>query len=375
MYLWAKNKMNPFTLDYHPDYFCDRVAEIKRLKENIDNGLNTVIHSPRRLGKTAMILQLFHKLEQEKNYETIYIDLFASNNLNDFTRLTGEALLNKYYKISILNGVKKLFKGFYVNIKLNPDGSPELDLGFSEGKTQNSLSRLFDFLEKRKKKVVIAFDEFQEVASYPEKGEAALRSLVQHSNNITFLFSGSSTHILEKMFYTARQPFYQSSQGMVLGKIDREVYGTFIKKQFLHFKKIITQEALDYLLDFSDVYTYYTQVVSNQVFYQTKKELNLEQAIELCKQYIEIHKSDYMNIYNLLAENQKKLVRAIALEGGIEKPTSSAFIQKYGLPPASSTLLAINTLLEKEILCKFDSELKVYDVFFSRFLAHFFPIR
>lgn len=35
--------------------FTDRVRETKRLKLNFENGLNTVLISPRRMGKTSLI--------------------------------------------------------------------------------------------------------------------------------------------------------------------------------------------------------------------------------------------------------------------------------------------------------------------------------
>ena len=57
-------------------------------------------------------------------------------------------------------------------------------------------------LEKRKKKVVVAFDEFQEVASYPQKAEAILRTHIQKLNNIQFIFSGRKNHLLKEMFYS-----------------------------------------------------------------------------------------------------------------------------------------------------------------------------
>ena len=54
------NEDNLFGFAYKPDHFCDGKAEMKQLELNFFNGLNTVAHSPRRLGKSAMIQHLFH---------------------------------------------------------------------------------------------------------------------------------------------------------------------------------------------------------------------------------------------------------------------------------------------------------------------------
>ena len=94
--------MNPFTLYYHTDYFCDRRDEIVRLKENLINGRNTLIHSPRRLGKSALIRHLFYHIEQKKEYETIYIDLFATKNTEDLIRNLAESILEKYHWMNFI---------------------------------------------------------------------------------------------------------------------------------------------------------------------------------------------------------------------------------------------------------------------------------
>lgn len=364
--------MNPFTLRYNPEYFCDREDELIYLKNNALNGLNTLIHSPRRLGKSALILHLFNQLEEEKSFECIYVDLFASQNIKDLTKSFGEVLLKKYHTKNLLSGVKKLFKGLFVSVSFSSDGSPQLNLGIDETQVETSLSQLFEYLEHRKKTVIIAFDEFQEVASYPEKAEAILRTITQRLKNVFFIYSGSSNHILQNMFYSAKQAFYQSSESLVITKIEEEKYVEFIHHCFKINHKEITKHAIDHLLEFSEVHTYYTQVICNQAYYKSGLLLELEEAQEITNTYIETRKHDYLSILNLLPENQKKLMAAIAKEGTISKPSSVEFLIKHKLPSSSSTLQALYALVEKEMIYKNGLGYKVYDVFFRRFLEKYF---
>lgn len=364
--------MNPFTLSYDPIYFCDREKEIQQLKSNAINGLNTLIHSPRRLGKSALIHHLFHQLEHSKDFETLYVDLFATQNLNDFVKYFGEALLKRYHSKNLLTGVKKLFRGLHASISFSIDGSPQLSLGFGEGQAKTSLSQLFDYLEQRKKPVLVAFDEFQEVADYPEKAEAVLRTFIQQLRNVNFIFSGSSNHILQNMFYSAKQPFYQSSESILLEKIEIGKYKSFINNCFETHKKSISGDAIDYLLEFTETHTYYTQVICNQAFYKSGKKLGLPEVQKIANNYIEIRKLDYFSIYNLLPENQKRVIKAIAKEGIARKPSSINFMMKHQLPSSSSTLQALHALIDKEIIFQTLDGYKVYDVFFRRFLERYF---
>lgn len=364
--------MNPFTLKYNPKYFCDRGNEIQYLKENLANGLNTLIHSPRRLGKSALVLHLFHKLEEDQSFETLYIDLFAAQNLQGLTKQLGEAILKKYHSRNLLNGIKKLFKGLHASLSFSMDGSPQLDLGILDSQVNVNLDHLFKYLESRNKKVVVAFDEFQEVASYPEKAEAVLRTFIQHLNNVSFIFSGSSDPILQNMFYSAKQPFFQSSESIVIGKISNMEYAGFIKNCFEIFGKTISGDAINHFLDFTETHTYYTQVICNQAFYKSDKVLDLENAYEITSNYIETRKIDYFSIYNLLPENQKKVIIAIAKEESINKPSAVDFLIKHKLPSSSSTLQALNALVGKQMVYHANEGYKVYDVFFRRFLERYF---
>jgi len=364
--------MNPFTTYYNPDHFCDRENEITQLANNLSNDLNTLVHSPRRLGKSAMIKHLFFKIEQKKDFETIYVDLFATNNSKDLVRILAESILEKYHSKNILSGIKKLLKGITASLSFSEAGTPTLSLSLSEGQIDSSLGQLLGYLEERNKKIVVAFDEFQEVANYPEKAEALLRTQIQNLTNVRFIYSGSSNHILQNMFYSAKRPFYQSSEVLVLDKINRDKYSQFIKSGFEAFNKTIETEAINHILDFTDVYTYYTQTICNQAFFKAEKSFSIEDSIELTESYIENRKVDYMGLYSLLAVNHKKIAVAVAKEGLVQKPTAIEFLMKHKLPSISSTRQSVNVLTEKEILYRDPEGYRVYDVFFKRFLERYF---
>lgn len=364
--------MNPFTLNYNSKYFCDRESELKQLNENVINGRNTLLHSPRRLGKSAVIRHFFHDIERKGQVETLFVDLFATQSMDDLIKLFAEKILEKYHSKNFLVGITKLLKGISATLSFSQDGTPSLSLNIQENQHETTLHELFKYLEKRKKKVVVAFDEFQEVASYPQKAEAILRTHIQKLNNIQFIFSGSSNHLLKEMFYSAKRPFYQSSEVIVLDKINRIKYAEFIKSLFEKGKKKIEKEAIDYLLVFSDFYTYYTQAICNQAYYQTKGSLTQKMVLDITKTYIQNRKADYQSLFSLLPKNQKKVVIAVALKGIVSEPSSIDFIMRYELPSVSSTLQAVKALVDKEILYATNEGYIIYDVFFKRFLRMYY---
>jgi AAA+ ATPase superfamily predicted ATPase len=85
---------NPFILNgYVPDeYFCDRKKESADLLRLLTNGNNVVLVSPRRMGKTGLIEHCFTRREIVQNYYTIFIDVFATGNLQEFVYKLGKEI-------------------------------------------------------------------------------------------------------------------------------------------------------------------------------------------------------------------------------------------------------------------------------------------
>ncbi len=85
---------NPFVLAEYagPEYFCDRTEETEELIANLQNGRNTTLLSPRRIGKTGLIKNAFYHIQQQKKDAIcIYINIFSTKNQHDFVQLLGTA--------------------------------------------------------------------------------------------------------------------------------------------------------------------------------------------------------------------------------------------------------------------------------------------
>ena len=97
MTLSYKKLANPFVYQGYesPEYFCDREAETKTLLSHLKNGRNITLISPRRIGKTGLIKNTFYHLKEEENDAIcLYLDIFATKNLNDFVEQLGVMVIN-----------------------------------------------------------------------------------------------------------------------------------------------------------------------------------------------------------------------------------------------------------------------------------------
>ena len=374
----VKNSANPFLLkDYvSPVYFCNRTNETESLIKNAQNGLNTTLISIRRMGKTGLLHHVLHQIKRDQSAIGIYADMYDTENLKDFTNRIANGILRAFPEKDPL--WKKVF-GFLK--KLRPiitidelTGLPELSLDYSKDKQfENTLLELFNFLEKQHQPVLLIIDEFQQINAYPEKNmEAILRTKIQTLKNVHFIFSGSSPHILTEMFYSYKRPFYQSTQALFLTKIAAQDYQAFIKYHFETNKKQIADAAIEFILEFTKIHTFYTQLLCHRLFLYGGKKITEAIAHQQAMEILKLNEVLYFQYRNMLTSNQWKLLKAIAKEERVEQITASGFIKKHDLGAASTVKRSLESLLKTEmIFIEQEEDTKyycVYDCFFSRWL-------
>jgi hypothetical protein len=367
---------NPFIVKNYigPEYFCDRHLELKKLEERFRNQRNTTLSSNRRMGKTGLIYHFFnHIFNQNSDIKCIYIDLFATQNLSDFIKiLTKEVAIKLYSKPNvIIKNFKSIFKSVSPLVTFDTfSGLPQVEFKFnSDDEKLQSIDQIFTFLNNQSQRIIIAFNEFQQVADYPEKNtEALLRTHIQNLHNINFIFSGSHKHLLLQMFGSSQRPFYQSTDFLFLNAIDKDLYKVFIIAKMAEGKKKIHDEALEYIMQFTRIHTYYVQSLCNRLYNYSKKEISLAHTREVADAILEENEDFYISYRNLLPEYQWNLLYAIAKEQGAEKLTSKHFITTYKLNTQGTIQRALAALIDKDMIFEENDKYYVQDVFLSRWL-------
>jgi uncharacterized protein len=221
--------------------------------------------------------------------------------------------------------------------------------------------------------VIIAIDEFQQILTYPEKNtEALLRTYIQPLKNINFIFCGSNQRMMNEIFNSAKRPFYASCSNLHLDFISAAEYARFIVELFSRHKRKISAESIEFISDFTQRHTFYTQTLCNQLFGTGSKNINLEQVQATCAEILAQNENTFYQYRNLLTAAQWELLTAIAKEEKVKKPHSLEFIKKYRLGTSSLITRGIESLMAKEMIY-YDTGVKepyyaVYDKFLMRWL-------
>lgn len=370
--------VNPFLVSgYHtPDFFCDRHTETKKIQSALANGRNVTLISYRRLGKSALIEHTFATFPARKKYQFIHVDIYATQNLDDFLTILGKGVFKSSYSRTqkIGNALLQFFSGIGGSITYDSvTGQPAIDMKIHNSKkTPKSIDDLLDFLENSGKRTYIAIDEFQQVLQYPEKNvEALLRTKIQKLKNVQFIFSGSHKHLLSSMFTDYNRPFYQSSDMLYLDKIDSDLYLSFIISIFKQYKRSVSKPVVLKLLEWTRCHTFYVQTICNRLFATGQKQIDESVLYKTISELLKEHEGTYYSYRNLLTAPQWNLLYAIANEEMAVMPTSSSFLRKYDLGSASTVTRSIQALLAKEMIFQTTEGFWVYDVFLSRWLEQY----
>ena len=368
---------NPFivTGKIESEYFCDRVQESARLVKSITNGNNMVIISPRRMGKTGLIQFCYDKPEIANEYYTFFIDILHTSSLREFTYLLGreiyETLLPRSRKMSdLFIRTLKSISGKFGFDPITSTPTFNVELGDID-RPEYTLNEIFRYLTDADKPCVVAIDEFQQIAKYPEKIiEALLRTHIQKLHNSHFIFAGSERHMMQEMFTSAARPFYHSADILELKAIGPEIYIPFIVGHFEKRNRRIATENVGKVYDLFKGHTYYIQKTFNEAFADTPEgeECSLETIRAAIDNMVASNDTIFREILSNIPEKQKELLYAIAKDGEASRITSAEFIKRHSLTSASSVQSAMKKLLEKDIITEINKVFSVTDKLFAMWM-------
>lgn len=363
-------QINPFVIEGYlsPEYFCDRVEETSVLTRHLTNRCNVALIAPRRLGKSGLIYNCFQQEEIREQYHCIYIDIYDTKNLSELVYVLGKGILTSLkpkgrkvweYFLNMLQSLKS-------TVSFDINGNPEWSVGIGDIQTPDvTLDEIFAYLEQADKPCLIAIDEFQTIANYPEKTvEATLRKRIQNCHNANFIFSGSKRHMMALMFTSQSRPFYHSSSIMGLEAINEQTYLIFANHHLSKNHKEISAEAFGYLYHSFDGITWYIQYVLNMLYSSISDSplLTKEDVVSTIDNILAQHRFAYQALLYQLTAKQKQLLMAIANEGTPSSLMSQEFLQKYHLG-ASSVQGAVKTLLDRDFITQDDGVYRLCDKF------------
>lgn len=365
---------NPFRYGIAVDdpYFVNREQEICDFSKWLANGESLVIYSPRRFGKTSLILKVLNNLK-DKGYRTVYIDFFKVHSRIRFVELYYDAIINAMPPWEkAMKKITNMVTNLRPVISLDQNGHPTVSVQSVDTSSVTNLSDVFDLPQKLAgtKPWIVVFDEFQEINNLNgESFEKELRASIIHHDKVGYAFMGSQMHMLLNMFTHRNRAFYQFGKIRELHKIDREIVCDFLVDRFEKSGFRPTKDICLKLIDLCNNIPHYVQYLASAVWeagMENRVSIN-EDVLKAAVNKIVNNQNDYFfTLFENLTSYQQKVLKAIEVNG--ENILSSDYMERHRLKSTSSTQRAVERLVKDDIIEKLGNTYFFRDPFFKIWL-------
>lgn len=338
------------------DTFTDRKEETNRLKMNFLYGVNTILISPRRMGKTSLVEKVSSMVECE-SLKIAKIDAFGCRSENDFINAFATAVVRatstKWEEW--IENTKTFLSRFIPKISIGQDPLSDFSIALEYNKSNTvteDILQLPETIAKQKGiKIVICIDEFQQIADFPDSltFQKKLRSIWQLQRNVSYCLYGSKKHMMETMFQSQSHPFYRFGDIFYLNKIAESDWVEFICNRFKVTGKEISPELATEICNVTDRYSSYVQQLSwlvwlRTTFRATKEdvEYGIDHMLDACEPLF-IQQTESLSSY------QMNFLQALT-DGVTTGFTRSEILNNYQLGTAANISRLKKALTEKDLI-------------------------
>lgn len=338
------------------DNFTDRIEETKRIKLDFENGINVILISPRRMGKTSLIKEVISEMDSPE-IKVVYMDIYDCRSEYDFYNRFAETMMKSTG--NQLEQVMENIKRFLVRVspKLSFSPEPNSEFSVSLGITPRDYSpeEILDLPERIAKeqgiRIVVCIDEFQQIGEYADSltVQKRLRGVWQHHQHVSYCFFGSKKHLMENIFQSRRMPFYQFGEMLHLKCIPTEYWVPFICSRFEKYGKKISEEYAARICHTVKNYSSYVQQLAWNVMAETEIEVNEESFTEGFNALLEQNSSLFIQQTEGLTTYQLNFIRLLC--NGIHSGfNTQSVVELYSLGSKSNVDRIKKCLIDRELI-------------------------
>ncbi len=356
--------------------FYDR-REIKASMLNVIDGCNNVVlYGPRRYGKSSLVAEIIEELSG-KGVICVYVNMMDVASLSDF--ITSYSRLVAARTAPVAATLKRL-AGMFGRIRpvlgVGEDGKPEISLSFASAKPGVAELRealeLPEKLRPKNKRMLIVIDEFQEVS---DLGlglgfERTMRSVIENHSEISYVFLGSKTHMLKRMFAKPSRPFYRSAQTFSLPLPPSEESRNFLVERFDSVGIRLSEAMAEKMTELAGNVPYYLQALGSWVFRgvseRNGKEVRESDVNDGYSQMYNAERDLCEGLFRQMPESQRLVARALAAE-----PTgvfTADYRERHFLPTLSTVSTAVRRLVDDSQIDSVDGVYRLVDPIFAHHL-------
>lgn len=351
--------------------FINREKDLENLKLNFKSGINTILISPRRWGKSSLVNQAAGQLKAEiPELHFCFIDLFnirtEENFYEDFATKLIRATSTKWEEW-IKNG-KKFFSNLIPRFNVGLDPVHDFKITFDWKELKKSQDEILELPQSisiaRKVRIVVCIDEFQNIAQYDQSlaFQKKLRSIWQKHQKVTYCLYGSKRHMLAEIFENKSMPFYKFGETYFLNKISEQYWIEYIRRQFSSTGKSISNELSAQIAAMMENHPYFVQLFAKNIWQNTGKKCSSEIIAYTLQELLIQNSLMFQRELDNLTNKQINFLKALA--EGVSKFSTKETLTTYDLGTQGNITRIKSSLENSEIIDLWGDKIEFIDPLF-----------
>lgn len=338
------------------DNFTDREKETQRLLLNFTHGVNTILISPRRWGKTSLVKKVA-QLAQTKTRKIVYLDIFSCRTESEFYRLFATSVLKQTSSKwdEWVENTKQFLAHINPKISIGTDPMNDFSISFEYSMQDNAGNDILQLPEKiaieKGIQIVICIDEFQQISDFEDSKtfQKKLRTVWQLQQHVSYCLLGSKKHLMNELFEKKNLPFYKFGDAIYLTKIETKYWIEYICKRFENTGKHISPELAKEICRLVDNHSSYVQQLAWLLWIRTTDIATEEQLTHALEDLLDQNNILFQSETENLSAYQMNFLKA-AIDGIHSKFSSKEIILKYNLGTSANIVRLKSALLQKELI-------------------------
>lgn len=338
------------------DNFTDRKKDTERLLLNFQHGVNTVLISPRRWGKTSLVQKVCH-LAQSDKLKVVYLDIFSCRSDKDFYDAFAVAVLKQTSSKldEWLENIKLFLSRVSPKISIGTDPMTDFSISLEMNPKREDVEEILQLPEKIAQKkgfnIVICIDEFQQIAEFKDSKtfQKRLRTVWQLQKSVSYCLFGSKKHLMNELFEKKSLPFYKFGDAIYLSKIGTADWVDYICRRFIVTGKVITKELAERICKMVDNHSSYVQQLAWLVWIRTDQLATVNDLEAAYQDIIEQNTPLFEKQTESLTTYQMNFLRAI-IDGVHSEFTTQETLNKYQLGSSANVAIVKKALVKKELI-------------------------
>ena len=364
-------------------WFCDREAELDVLCNRMRAGIHLIVLSPRRYGKTSLLLRAADTLERD-GVHSAYANLLLATTEVELASIILQAVVRSVLgpvarrRHSLEDALRHL--RITPKVSIGADGAVSLGLdpatvGTSWIDVITDAIALFERASERRSAVLI-FDEFQVVAGIGRRGAGGVfKALADAARRTSLVFSGSHLAIMEQLTKGSGAPLHGMGERVVLDVVPEDPMVGYLQRRARSAGKTLTKKVAQEIYAQADTVPNYVQQLAQAA-------LEAADAVTITATHVaagfdaivERQSAIYAQQYEDLggAPAQQRILRTLA-----HTPTASVyakgFLDAVQVANANAVTTALRVLDNRELVVRRGRTWHVADPFLRRWLTAHSP--